>query len=48
MAKTTFNEKLNDSRDMPKVVDITDTKMIARFGGTTMLVAPPLAYDEIL
>ena len=48
MAKKTFNEKMNNSKDMPVVKTITDLKTIARFGGKRMLIAPPLAYDGIM
>jgi hypothetical protein len=48
MAKKTFNEKLNDSKNMPEIVDVTDPKAIARYHGSRMLIAPPLAYDEIM
>jgi len=48
MAKKSFNEKLNDSKDMPIVKTISDPKAVARFGGERMLIAPPLAYDEIM
>jgi alkylated DNA nucleotide flippase Atl1 len=48
MAKKTFNDHLNDSRDMPKISEITDPKEISRYGGAKLLIAPPLAYDEIM
>jgi len=48
MAKKSFNEKLQDSKNMPEIIEVTDPKAIARFGGTKMLIAPPLAYDEIM
>lgn len=48
MAKKTFNEKLCDSKDMPVVKTITDPKSVARYGGERMLIAPPIAYDEIM
>jgi len=48
MARKTFNEKLNDSKDMPVVKTVSDPKSVARFGGERMLIAPPLAYDEIM
>lgn len=48
MAKRSSNDKLNDSKDMPKVVEVTDLKNIKRFGGTRLLIAPPLSYDEIM
>lgn len=48
MAKKTYNEKLQFSGDMPKIEEITDLKSIERFGGTRMLIAPPLEYDEVM
>lgn len=48
MAKKSFNEKLYDSKDMPKIIEITDEKSVARYGGTRMLIAPPIEYDEIM
>lgn len=48
MAKKTYNEKLNFSGDMPKIEEITDLKTIERFGGARMLIAPPLAYNEVM
>ncbi|MBC3889971.1 methylated DNA-protein cysteine methyltransferase [Acetobacterium paludosum] len=48
MAKKSFNEKLNDSKDQPKIIEVTDDKAVARFGGPKMLIAPPLAYDAIM
>lgn len=48
MVKKSFNEKLHDSKNMPEVVEITDPKAVKRYGGTRMLIAPPLAYDEIM
>lgn len=48
MGKKSFNEKLMDSKDMPKVIELTDPKSINRYGGHNMLIAPPLAYDEIM
>lgn len=47
MAKKTWNEKLNDSKDMPKIEEV-DCIFAARQGGSKMLLAPPLAYDEIM
>jgi hypothetical protein len=48
MAKKTFDEKLHDSKNMPEVIEVTDPKAVMRYGGTKMLIAPPLAYDEIM
>ena len=48
MAKKTYNEKLYDSKDMPKVIKVTDPVTIDRFGGNKMLISPPLEYDEVM
>ena len=48
MAKKTYNEKLNDSKDMPKISELTDLKLINRYGGTKLLIAPPLDYDALM
>lgn len=48
MARKTFNEKLNDSKDMPKIISVKDEKSISRYGGSEMLIAPPLEYNEIM
>lgn len=48
MARKTFNEKLNYSKDMPKIIKVTDEKSIKRYGGEDMLIAPPLEYNEIM
>jgi len=48
MVKKSFNEKLNDNKDFPKVVEVTDLKSVQRYGGTKMLIAPPLSYDAIM
>lgn len=48
MGRKSFNEKLQGSKDMPKVVEVLDPKAVVRYGGTKMLIAPPLAYDEVM
>lgn len=48
MARKSFNEKLQDSKDMPKIVEVTDAKSVEMYGGTQMLIAPPLEYNEIM
>ncbi|MBQ6098552.1 MAG: MGMT family protein [Methanobrevibacter sp.] len=48
MARKSFNEKLNDSKDMPKIIEIADEKSIKRYGGSQMLIAPPLEYNGIM
>ncbi|NLD49437.1 MAG: methylated DNA-protein cysteine methyltransferase [Clostridiaceae bacterium] len=48
MAGKSFNQKLQDSKDMPKISEISDPKAVKMYGGTKLLIAPPLAYDEIM
>ena len=49
MAKKTFNEKLNDPCDLPKVEFVGfDPEMVKRFGGGNMLIAAPIEYDEVM
>lgn len=48
MARKSFNEKLKDSKDLPKIVVVDDEKSVERYGGKNMLIAPPLAYNEIM
>ena len=33
---------------MPKIIEITDEKSVKRYGGTQMLIAPPLEYNGIM
>ena len=46
--KKDFNAMLHDSKDMPKVVEITDEKSIDKYGGSRMYFAPPLDYDAVM
>jgi len=46
--KKDFNAILHDSKDMPLIKVITHEKSIARYGGSRMYVAPPIAYDTIM
>lgn len=48
MARKTFNEKLQNSKNMPKIEIIDDPRSIARYGGERMLISPPLFYDEAM
>lgn len=49
MAKKSFNEKLNNSKDLPKVQFVGfDDKMARRFGCGNMLIAAPMEYDEVM
>ena len=49
MAKTckSWQEKLADSKDLPKVVEITD-KMSKRWGTGTIAIPAPIEVDEIM
>lgn len=46
--KKDFNAMLHKDSDMPKIQIVTDEKVIKRYGGKKMFLAPPLAYDEIM
>jgi len=48
MAKKTFNEKLHNAGNLPEIEEVTDPKAVKMFGGTKMLIAPPMDYDEIM
>lgn len=49
MPKKSFNEKLNNSGDLPKIEFIGfNNRMVKRFGCGNMLIAPPLEYDEVM
>jgi alkylated DNA nucleotide flippase Atl1 len=48
MAKKTFNEKLQFSGDLPKVEKIESPKLIERYKATTMVIAAPAEYDELM
>ncbi len=48
MARKSFNDKLMASKDLPKIVEVSDNRTIARYGGNRMLIAPPLLYDAIM
>jgi hypothetical protein len=45
MARKTFNEKLQFSGDLPRIVIVEDPRTIQRMGGPRMLIAAPLDYD---
>jgi alkylated DNA nucleotide flippase Atl1 len=49
MAKKTYNEKLNNPGDLPKISDLSDKpEAVARFGGAKMLIAAPMQYNEVM
>lgn len=42
-----FNKMLRNDKDMPKIVELND-EATAKWGGRTMIVAPPRFYDEVM
>jgi hypothetical protein len=47
MLRKSWREKLHDSRDMPKVVEVTP-EMSQRWGTGTVVIPSPLEVDEIM
>jgi len=45
--KKSWREKLADSRDLPKVIEIND-KMSKRWGSGTVVIPAPMEVDEIM
>ena len=45
--KKDFNKMLNNNKDMPKIVELND-EASSKWGGKTMVVAPPLSYDKVM
>ena len=49
MPKKTYNEKLNSPGNLPKIEDLFDKPdAVKRLGGSKMLIAAPLQYNEIM
>ena len=48
MAKKSFNEKLNNSGDLPKVEKFTDPRLIERYKADSIVIAAPLEYDALM
>ena len=49
MAKKTFNEKLHGAKNLPAIEDISgQPEAVKRYGGTKMLIAAPMQYNEIM
>jgi alkylated DNA nucleotide flippase Atl1 len=49
MAKKTYNEKLHNAGDLPKVEDLSGKpEAVARFGGSKMLIAEPIQYNDVM
>lgn len=45
--KKDFNIKLNNSKDMPKIIELDDDAS-KKWGGKTMVIAPPIDYDDFM
>lgn len=45
--KKDFNAKMNDSKNLPKIVKL-DSEAAKKWGGKTMVVAPPIDYNEYM
>lgn len=45
--KKDFNLKMNDSKNMPKIVELDD-EASKKWGGKTMVIAPPIEYDRFM
>lgn len=46
--KKDFNAMLHDSKGMPRIQEITDEASIKKYGGKSMLLAPPKDYDALM
>jgi len=45
--KKDFNAKMNNNKDMPKIVEL-DSEASKKWGGKTMIIAPPIDYDGLM
>ena len=46
--KKDFNAMLRRDNGMPRIQTVTDEATIRTYGGSRMLLAPPLAYDALM
>lgn len=46
--KKDFNAMLLNSRNMPRITEIKDEAGIKKWGGKSLVVAPPLDYDKYM
>lgn len=46
--KKDFNAMLHNSKDLPKICEISDEASIKKWGGRSMVVAPPMDYDRYM
>ena len=42
-----FNKQMKDRKDMPKIVEMNEAAA-KKWGGKTMVIAPPIDYDELM
>ena len=47
MAKKTATEKLNETKDLPKIIKVEKLKDLVKYGDK-MLIASPLDYNELM
>ncbi|MDO5555669.1 MAG: MGMT family protein [Clostridia bacterium] len=45
--KKDFNERMNNSKNMPKIIEL-DEEAAKKWGGKSMIIAPPIYYNEII
>lgn len=43
-----YNEQLQDTGDMPRIIIKGTPERIEKTGGARVLIAPPIAYDELM
>ena len=49
MARKTYNEKLHNAGELPQIEDLSNKpESMARMGGSKMLVAAPMQYNEVM
>lgn len=46
-SKKDFNAKMNNNKDMPKIVEL-NVEAVKKWGGKTMVIAPPINYDSLM
>lgn len=46
--KKDFNAMLHNSRNLPKITEIKDEAGVKKWGGRTLIVAPPIDYDNYM
>lgn len=46
--KKDFNAMLHESKNLPKITEIKDEAGIKKWGGKSLVVAPPMDYDKYM